>query len=79
MAFKTLMTHFFQPLHELQIFSIEWKSDCRQDKLQARGTHVPTHGLASVSRVRTAISPWQWQPWTDVSPLLELINTAMPC
>jgi len=42
-------------------------------KLKARGKHTPTHGLASTSRMRTAISPGQWQPWTAVSPLLGLI------
>ena len=39
-----------------------------------RSTHTPTHGLASTSRMRTAISPGQWQPWTAVSPLLGLIT-----
>ena len=38
--------------------------------LQARNTHTPAHGLASTSRMRTAISPGQLQPWTAVSPLL---------
>ena len=38
--------------------------------LQARNTYAPTHGLASASRMRTAISPGQLQPWTAVSPLL---------
>ena len=47
-------------------------------KLKAGGTHTPTHGLASTSRMRTAISPWQWQPWTAVSPLLRLISMAWP-
>ena len=31
-------------------------------------------GLASTSRMRTAISPGQWQPWTVVSALFGLIN-----
>ena len=30
-------------------------------KNSCRGTHTPTHGLASTSRMRTAISPGQWQ------------------
>ena len=38
--------------------------------LQASNTHTPTHGLANTSRMRTAISPGQLQPWTAVSPLL---------
>ena len=38
------------------------------------GTHTPTHRLASTSRMCTAISPGQWQPWTAVSPLLGLIR-----
>ena len=29
-----------------------------------------THGLACTLRMRKTISPWQWQPWTTVSPLL---------
>ena len=44
------------------------------DKFKARGTYTPTHGLASTSRMRTAISPGQWQSWTAVSPLLGLIS-----
>ena len=35
----------------------------------------PRHGgLASTWRMRTAISPGQWQPWTSVSPLLGFIS-----
>ena len=44
--------------------------------IEARGTHTPTHGLATISRMRTAISPGQWQPWTVVSPFLGLISMA---
>ena len=33
---------------------------------KARGTHTPSHGLAITSRMRTAISRGQWQPWTPV-------------
>ena len=46
----------------------------RKGKLKTRGTHTPTHGLASPSHMRTTISPGQWQPWTAVSPLLGLIK-----
>ena len=47
-----------------------------EDKFKARGTYTPTHGLASTSRTRTAISPGQWQSWTAVSPLSGLISMA---
>ena len=39
-------------------------------------TRTPTHGLASTLRMRTAISPGQWQPWTAVSASLGLISMA---
>ena len=55
-----------------------WNSLQIVDKLKARGTHTPTHGLASTWLVRTAISPGQWQPWTAVLPLLGLISMALP-
>ena len=55
-----------------------WNSLKIVDKLKARGTHTPTHGLASTWLVRTAISPGQWQPWTAVLPLLGLISMALP-
>ena len=45
-------------------------------KNSCRGTHTPTHGLASTSRMCTAISPGQWQPWTALSPLVGLISMA---
>ena len=38
--------------------------------IEARGKHTPTHGLAIISRMCTAISRGQWQPWTAVSPCL---------
>ena len=34
--------------------------------INERGTHTRIHGLASTSRMRTAILPGQWQPWTAV-------------
>ena len=37
-------------------------------------TRSPIHRLASTLRMRTAISPRQWQPWTAVSALLGLIT-----
>ena len=40
----------------------------------SKGKHTPAHGLANASRMRTAISHGQWQPWTAVSPLLGLIG-----
>ena len=33
-------------------------------------------GMADTLRMRTTISPGQWQPWTAVSPLLWLISMA---
>ena len=33
-------------------------------------------GMASTLRMRTTISPGQWQPWTAVSPFLGLISMA---
>ena len=39
-------------------------------------TWTPTHGAASTLRMRTAISPGQWQPWTAASALLGLISMA---
>ena len=48
------------------------------DKLKARSTHTPIHSLASISRMRTAISTGQQQPWTAVSPLLGQIGMAQP-
>lgn len=39
-------------------------------KNSCRGTHTPTHGQPSTSRMHTAMWPRQWQPWTALSPLL---------
>ena len=49
-------------------------------KKYSKRTHLPTNGLASTSRMRKAITPGQWQPWTAVSPLLAmgLISMAEP-
>ena len=38
--------------------------------IQTKDKLKPTHGLACTSRMRTTISPRQWQPWTAVLPLL---------
>ena len=38
------------------------------------GTYYQLRGMASTLRMRTAISPRQWEPWTAVSSLLGLIN-----
>ena len=53
-----------------ELFYISWLV-LQEDKLKARGTHTPIHGLASNSRMAST-SPGQWQPWTAVSPLLAL-------
>ena len=40
-------------------------------------THSNTNpAVCSTLRMRTAISPLQWQPWTAVSSLLGLISMA---
>ena len=40
-------------------------------------THSNTNpAVCSTLRMRTAISPWQWQPWRAVSSLLGLISMA---
>ena len=50
--------------------------------LRARDQHTqaPTYGLTSILPIRmhTAISPGQWQPWTSVLPLFELISMTWP-
>ena len=38
------------------------------------GHTTQLHGMASALRMRTAISPEQWQPWKAVSALLCLIS-----
>ena len=38
------------------------------------GHTTQLRGMASTLRMRTAISPEQWQPWTAVSALLGLIS-----
>ena len=40
--------------------------DKEMDKLKETSTQTPTYGLASTSRMRTAISPGRWQPWTSM-------------
>ena len=50
--------------------------------LRARDQHTqaPTYGLANILPIsmHTAISPGQWQPWTSVLPLFELISMTWP-
>ena len=58
-----LSKDIFRPTH--------YKTNLKQG---AHTLYTPTHGLASTSRMRTAISPGQWQSWTAVSPLLGLIS-----
>ena len=60
-----LSKDIFRPTH--------YKTNLKQG---AHTLYTPTHGLASTSRMRTAISPGQWQSWTAVSPLLGLISMA---
>ena len=43
---------------------------------ECNGHTAQLRGMASTLRMRTAISPGQWQPWTAVSSLLELISMA---
>ena len=42
------------------------------------GHTTQLRGMASTLRMRKAISPEQWQPWTVVSALLGLISMAQP-
>ena len=42
---------------------------CKNNNKSKWHTRTPTHGLASTLRMRTAMSPGQWQPWTAVSAL----------
>ena len=60
-----LSKDIFRPTH--------YKSNLKQG---AHTLYTPTHGLASTSSMRTAISPGQWQSWTAISPLLGLISMA---
>ena len=60
-----LSKDIFRPTH--------YKTNLKQG---AQTLYTPTHGLASTSSMRTAISPKQWQSWTAVSPLLGLISMA---
>ena len=60
-----LSKDIFRPTH--------YKTNLKQG---AHTLYTPTHGLASTSRMRTAISPRQWESWTAVSPLLGLISMA---
>ena len=48
----------------------------KENHKSARSTHYQLRGMASTLRMRTAISPRQWQPWTAVSSLLGLISMA---
>ena len=41
--------------------------------------HQPTVWPVPLLRIRTAISPWQWQPWTAVSALLRPWQTKIHC
>ena len=43
---------------------------------ECNGHTTQLRGMASTLRMRTAISPGQWQPWTAVSSLLGLISMA---
>ena len=49
---------------------------CAPEMPSCWGTHTPTHDLAITSRMFTAISRGQWQPWTAVLPLPGLIGMA---
>ena len=60
-----LSKDIFRPTH--------YKTNLKQG---AHTLYTPTHGLASTSSMRTAISPRQWESWTAVSPLLGLISMA---
>ena len=48
----------------------------KQYQLKAMKHTYQLRGMASTLRMRTTISPEQWQPWTAVSPLLSMAATA---
>ena len=48
----------------------------KQYQLTALKHTYQLHGIDITLRMRTTISPGQWQPWTAVSPLLGLISMA---
>ena len=45
-----------------------------KEKTRLNSASKHTLRMASTSRMRTAISPEQWQPWAAASPLLGLIS-----
>ena len=49
-----------------ELFYISWLV-LQEDKLKARGTHTPLHGLASNSRIAST-SPGQWQHGQQFRP-----------
>ena len=53
-----------------------WKGYPQIRQTEAWGTHTPTHGLASTSHMRAAISPRQWQSATQ--PFLVSSRNAPP-
>ena len=53
-----------------------WKGYPQIRQTEAWGTHTPTHGLASTSHMRAAISPGQWQSATQ--PFLVSSRNAPP-
>jgi len=75
-------------LHTTHVGAVDWephssstttcagKVDHELPVHQSKG-HTPTHGLTITSLMRTAISRGQWQPWTEVSPILGLISIAV--
>ena len=57
----------------LSCFGLKTGIDFETRKKQV--THSITDpAVCSTLRMRTAISPWKWQPWTAVSSLLGLIS-----
>ena len=60
-------------LHKVWNRSNFWANDSRHFKQYQLTTLKYTYqGMASTLHMRTTISPGRWQPWTAVSPLLEL-------
>ena len=47
--------------------------------MKVSDNRTPTHGLASILRMHTAISPEQWQPWTPVSAVGQKVGLKALC
>ena len=62
--------HVAPPNYKIFTLSDE-PTDCKYKPSECNGHTAQLRGMTSTLRMRTAISPGQWQPWTAVSSLLE--------